>query len=254
MPLLQCQQLNVRIAGQSVCEQLDLSIEPGQCWALLGRNGVGKTTLLHSLAGLRPIHAGNILLQGRSLATWPKRERARALGVLFQERSSAFPSRVLETALIGRHPHLGPWQAESSADLAIARRALTAMELSDLETRLSDTLSGGEQQRLALAAVLTQDPALLLLDEPVNHLDLHHQIQVLTLLQASAGAGKAVVMSLHDVNLATRFCSHVLLLHGGGDYECGDASTILNSATLTRAYGHPIRQISHDGQRSFLPL
>lgn len=251
---LELRKLQVTIGGKRVCNQLDLSVEPGQCWAVLGANGVGKTTLLHTLAGLRAPASGTILLDSRDMTGLARKSVARRLGVLFQERSAPFPTTVLETALIGRHPYLSRWDWEGAEDIERARAALAATDLAGLEARQIDTLSGGEQQRLALATVLTQDPDVLLLDEPTNHLDLHHKFTILGLLQGLAGAqAKSVLLTLHDVNLAARFCDHLLLLFGDGESLGGPTSEVLTLDNLERLYHHPMRQVADDGRVAFLP-
>ena len=123
MELLSAKRLSVAVAGKCLCRNLDLSIESGQRWAVLGPNGSGKTTLLHSLAGLRPAQGGEVLLKGRPLSAWPPRQRAKVLGILLQQYDDPFPSTVMETALIGRHPHLERWQWENSDDRRQAREA-----------------------------------------------------------------------------------------------------------------------------------
>jgi iron complex transport system ATP-binding protein len=254
MTLLTAETLRVEIAGKRIGGDLSLAVEPGQCWAVLGANGAGKTTLLHTLAGLRAPAAGCIRLDGRPLAQMPARDAARRLGILLQETSDPFPATVLETALIGRHPHLGPWQWEGERDRAAARAALAEVELEGLEGRQVETLSGGERRRLALATLLVQDPAVYLLDEPTNHLDLHHQIRLLGRLRERARAGEgALVMALHDVNLAARFCDHALLLFADGEVLQGPADELLQPGHLTCLYHHPIELVEHGGRRAFLP-
>ncbi len=253
-PLLQAQGLDVAIGARTLCRGLDLTLQGGECWAILGGNGVGKTTLLHTLAGLRAPAAGSVLLEEQTLDRLPRRRVARRLGLLPQDSVDPFPASVLETALIGRHPHLGRWQQEGPDDLARARAALEAMSLSDLAARRTDTLSGGERRRLAVATLLTQDPQLLLLDEPTNHLDLHQQIVLLERLRGLAGAGRGVLMVLHDVNLAARFCDHLLLLFGDGSWQAGAADPLLDAALLSRLYGHPVAAVAGPaGTRAFLP-
>ncbi|MEJ2688162.1 MAG: ABC transporter ATP-binding protein, partial [Gammaproteobacteria bacterium] len=176
MTLLATRELAVRIADVRVCSGLDLTVEAGQCWCVLGRNGVGKTTLLHALAGLGNPAAGAVYMDGIPLHEVPAAARARHLGLLLQDHSDPFPATVLDTVLIGRHPHLGLWRWEGPEDYRRARRALEAMGLAGFEQREIHTLSGGERRRVGLATLLTQDPAVYLLDEPTNHLDLHHQI------------------------------------------------------------------------------
>lgn len=252
--LLQTRQLKVTIAGKTLCEALNLNIERGQCWGMLGSNGAGKTTLLHTLAGLRPAAAGSVLLDGKSLSALARRTIAQHIGVLFQDAHDAFPDTALNTVLIGRHPHAKTWGFESAEDIALAQNALAATGLEGLELRLISTLSGGERRRVALATVLAQDPALYLLDEPVNHLDLHQQIAALELLSARVrNDGKAVMMSVHDVNLAARYCDHVLLLFGDGTLMQGPTGTVLNRTSLERLYRHPIVSVAGPQGPAFLP-
>jgi iron complex transport system ATP-binding protein len=243
--LLYAKQLSVAVAGKWLCRDLDLRITAGQRWAVLGPNGSGKTTLLHSLAGLRPAQGGEILIKGRRLGDWQNRLRAQTLGVLLQHYDDPFPSTVLETALIGRHPHLEPWQWESGDDLRRAREALRSMDLDSFEARAVATLSGGERRRLAIATLLTQDPALLLLDEPTNHLDLHHQVRILQLLaHLTADRQRALLMVLHDVTGAAYYCDHALLLFGNGETLIGTTADILTEENLTRLFGHPVRRLT----------
>ena len=255
MPLLGTQALDVAIAGNPICSELDLEIRAGQCWGVLGRNGAGKTTLLLTLAGLRPAQQGEIRLDGESLHNLPRRRIARRLGVLFQDYSDPFPATVLETALIGRHPHLGRLDWESARDLSLAREALRQVGLEDFEQRPVGTLSGGERRRLAIATLLTQDPALALLDEPVNHLDLNFQIRMLDQLsQRAKRDGGAVMMVLHDVNLAHRFCDRLLLMFGNGETQQGPASEIATEANLERLYDHPVTTVAGPRGPVMVPL
>ena len=248
IPLLAARGVTVTIAGKSICRDLDLSIRRGECWAMLGRNGAGKTTLLHTLAGLRAPAAGSIEVAGRPLAQWSGRELALMRGLLPQDDYDAFPASVLETALIGRHPHLNRWQWETPQDYAIARAALAAVDIAEAEARDVRTLSGGERRRVALAALIAQQPDLFLLDEPASHLDLAHQLALLDRLIATAREqGRALVMVLHDVNLAARYCDHALLLDRGSAVA-GSASELLTSERLTALYGVALRTF-RDGAR-----
>ena len=251
-PLLQTRSLAVTIAGKSICRGLDLSIRRGECWAMLGRNGAGKTTLLHTLAGLRVPAAGGIDVGGRSLGEWSGRKLARVRALLPQDDYDAFPASVLETALIGRHPHLSRWQWETPQDYAIARAALAAVEFAEAEARDVRTLSGGERRRVALAALLAQEPELFLLDEPASHLDLAHQLGLLDRLTATVREQrKALVMVLHDVNLAARYCDHALLLDRGSAVA-GAAAALLTSERLSALYGVALRTLRDDGHKLFV--
>ncbi len=252
--LLSTRGLAVAIGGKPVCNDLELAIHAGQCWALLGINGVGKTTLLHTLAGLRAPTAGRVLLNAQPIDGLPRRQVARQLGLLLQEEGDAFPGTVLETALSGRHPHLGRWQWESAEDITLAEQALAQVGLDGLASRQIDTLSGGERRRLSLATLLCQQPQLFLLDEPVNHLDLHQQISLLKLLVGLArDEAKGLLMILHDVNLASRFCDHALLLFGGGETLRGTTQSVLTAENLERLYGHPLITLAGPDGPVYLP-
>lgn len=232
---------------------LDLEVRPGQIWGVLGPNGAGKTTLLQTLAGLRRPRRGRVLLDGRPLAAHRRKAVARRLAVVFQERQDGFPATVLETVLVGRHPYLAPWDMESAEDIAIAREALARMDLAALEARLVSTLSGGERQRVAIATAIAQTPSVWLADEPTNHLDLRHQVAVMELLCAEARAGRGVFLCLHDINLAARWCDHLLLLYPDGEACWGAADRMLVPEALERLYGQPLARAEVDGAQVFVP-
>lgn len=253
-PLLEARQLSVEIGGKTVVDRMNLSLVPGERLAILGRNGAGKSTLLSTLAGLRQPQAGAVLLDGEDCALLPPRQAALRRAWLGQFQADPFGSTVLETALTGRHPHLGRWDWESKRDAELARTSLQAVGLQDMESRQIHTLSGGERQRLAIATLLTQAAALYLLDEPLAHLDLNHQMAVLQLFTDTAlNCGAGVVMVLHDPALAHRFCDRALLVHGDGRYAIGTVDDILTAKTLSELYGYGLRQIDDGGHRCFIP-
>jgi iron complex transport system ATP-binding protein len=254
MARLQGQGLRLAMGARTLCRDLDLAIAAGECWGILGGNGSGKTTLLHTLAGLRPADNGKILLDGAPLAQLHRRTVAQRLGLLLQDSQDPFPASVWETALSGRHPHLGRWQSETPQDHARVRDALATMELGGMEERSIQSLSGGERRRLAIATLLTQDPALLLLDEPLNHLDLRHQQALLQHLRRLCDErDKGVAMVLHDPNQALRYCDRVLLLGGDGTWQAGRCEELLTAETLSQLYGCPIEMLEQDGRRLLLP-
>ena len=253
-PLLQTRRLTVGIGQRIFCRDLDLSLDAGERLAILGRNGAGKSTLLSVLAGLRAPQLGEVLLKGRSYAELGARKSALIRGWLPQSRGDAFASTVLETALVGRHPHLDRWGWESARDAKIVQAALAAVDLSDFEQRDVQTLSGGERQRLAVATLLAQQPELFLLDEPVAYLDLKHQIAMLELFSGVArDCGAAVAMVLHEPALAWRFCDSVLLVHGDGRTECGPVRDMLSAEKLSALYDYPMLAIEREGQLCLIP-
>lgn len=252
--LLETHHLTVTINTTPLCHRLNCRIQEGQRWAILGRNGVGKTTLLHTLAGLRPPHTGEVWLLGRPIPHWTRRATAQVMGVLFQENTLPFPSTVWETVLIGRHPFLSPWHKESTEDIRMAHRALQRTDLLHLKNRLVGTLSGGEKRRLDVAVLLTQSPRLLLMDEPTNHLDLHHQISILDHLKQTVDQTQgAWIAVFHDINLAARYCNRFLFLFGGGETDQGTAEQMLQPPLLHRLFQHPLTPISDATRTVWIP-
>ena len=252
--LLQADRLSLEVAGRQLCGELSIMLRGGENLVVLGPNGAGKTTLLNALAGLGGQHGGQVRLAGRGYAERTPRENARIRALLPQDQSDHFSATALEAVLVGRHPHLGRWAWESARDLEIAHQCLQAVDMDHMAGRDTLSLSGGERQRVALAALLAQQTPLLLLDEPLNHLDLHHQISVLELMRSLTADGQAVVMVLHDINLAARYADKVVLLDGAGGCMAGAASQVLDEAILSRVFGHPLRQYLVGGHRSFIPL
>lgn len=253
-PVLETRQLGLQVAGRQLVTDLNMTLHAGQSLAVLGQNGSGKTTLLHTLMRFRAAQSGEIRLCGRKLEQWRGRDLARHTGIVFQQHNDEMPATVMETVLLGRYPHSAPWQWEGEEDRRVALEALQAMALEHLADRQINSLSGGERQRLALATLLSQNPTLLLLDEPGNHLDVAFQIRSLSLLREHLQkTGTALIMATHDINLAARFCQQVLLLDGNGHHELGPTEETLTEARLSKVYSHPIRSVQHEGRTLFYP-
>ena len=246
--------LTVSVGQKLICRDFDLEIRAGEHWGMLGGNGVGKTTLLHTLAGLRQPVSGRILLDDIDLQDYRRLHLARKAGVLFQDSQDTFPATVKETVLTGRFPYQSFWPGGQREDITLADTALAQLNLAPMQDRQVDTLSGGERRRLAIATLLLQDPGLWLLDEPTNHLDLHHQIQVLDLIsQRVRDRNGALLMVLHDVNLISRYCSHAILMPGQEQLLCGEVATIINRTNLENLYRHPVHEISGEGRKYYFP-
>ncbi|BEV16413.1 ABC transporter ATP-binding protein [Herbaspirillum sp. DW155] len=232
--LLQARQLTVRAGLRILLQGLDWQLGAGEFWCVLGRNGVGKSSLLHALAGLHP-YEGQIVLQGRELSSLSPLQLARQRGLVLQHQQDAFSLPVLEAVMAGRFAHGEGW-AGQSGDMALARQALEQVGLAHLGAEDLLRLSGGERQRVALATLLVQAPALYLLDEPTSHQDIAAQLQVMQVLQGLAREGKTVVASCHDINLARRFASHILLLDGASA-QAGPVESVMQPALLEAAFG-----------------
>jgi len=254
MTSLVCQSLDVSIGGKDICHQLDLKLSPGQFWGLLGPNGIGKTTLLKCMAGLSVPDTGKVLLENQSIDKLPRRAVARLLGMLQQHTVYIFDASVLETAMTGRHPHLGYWEREGSQDKQKALDAIRAVDLEGFESRSVTGLSGGEARRLAFASLVVQEPAILLLDEPTNHLDMKHQIRIMNLVEMqTTQEQRSAMIALHDVNLAARYCSHILMLFGDGDWQAGSVDELLSLENLERLYQCPVESVQTSAGKRFLP-
>ena len=242
-PVLTTNNLSISIADKVICNDLTIDIQQSECWAILGQNGTGKTTLLHTLAGLHSADSGQIHLCNQLLNELSSKIIAQQCGLLLQDYQDIFPATVMEAVLIGRHPHLSTWQWESGKDKAIAEAALNEVGLLNMIQRDIQTLSGGERRRVAIATILAQQPQLFLLDEPANHLDIKHQHQILSLFsEKTKTENKSVIMVLHDINLAARYCSHALLMFKDNRIETGTVKEMLQEEKLSELYGYPIKQ------------
>jgi iron complex transport system ATP-binding protein len=251
---LECENLTISINGVTLVENLNLVIRSGEFVCMLGTNGVGKSLTLHTLAGLRAPAQGQIRIGDESIESLPRREVARRLGLLLQIHQDTFPLTVTESALLGRYPHMDMWQWPGKNDLEAVNQALQTFDLAGLEQRALSQLSGGERERVALATLMVQDPAVWLLDEPMNHLDPQHQLEVLRILRGRAQQGRGILASLHNPGLARRFADQVLLLYGNGEWEYGPVAEVLEPERMERLYNTPFELFSNGSQVTLLPV
>ena len=239
--------VSVHLGGRAIVDSVDMVAPMGQVTGLIGPNGAGKSTLLRAILGLVPT-TGTTRFEGVDLTTLPRRSRARFTA--FVEQSSDTDARLTarEVVLLGRIPFQSIWQAAPSpADLVQAEAALTAVDMTAFADRLYHTLSGGEQQRIQIARALAQQPRLLLLDEPTSHLDVHAQLAMLDLLRRHARNGAAVLLALHDLNLAASFCDSLIVLQSGQVAAAGAPGEVLTPALLRQVYGVEATILRHPG-------
>jgi len=234
--MLEAKGLSLSAGGRELVGALELSLAPGQCWALLGRNGAGKTSLIHALAGLRQPQSGTVALDGVPLPAIGRRELARRLAVLLQDEQSDFWGSVLDYVLLGGYPRSGNAWSRDDESLAQAKRWLAELDLADRAAQGYRTLSGGERQRARIAQMLVQDADILLLDEPLQHLDLRHQAIAMGTLAARAAEGKTVLAALHEPGHAARHCGFAVLLYDAGRASLGRSSDMLTQANLEALY------------------
>ena len=240
-PFLEVQNLSFAYGrgarARLVLSQVSLAIARGSMVGLLGPNGSGKTTLLRLMSGVLTPGTGAVRLEGRAVGRIARRDLARHVAVVPQETRATFDFTVLEMVLMGRYPHLGPFELEGPADVDIAREALRATGTSELEDRLFATLSGGEKQRVVIAAALAQASDMMLLDEPTTALDLRFQFEVLSVLRAlNVERGTTIVVSTHDLNLAAALCERVVLLKDGQVLAQGATTETLTSSNIRALY------------------
>ena len=235
---LEAKGLTLAYGARLVLQDLDLQLSAGEVLGLIGPNGAGKTTLMRALAGLIAPRRGRVRLAGQDIARLDRRARARLLAWVPQRESAAWSLTVRQMVQLGRAPHRGWFLPYTSEDRRIVEEALQRTGLLPLQARTVDTLSGGEFQRVLLARALAQKPRVLLLDEPTASLDVHHQIDILDRVQElAAGEGLAVVMAIHDLNLAARYCSRLLLLHEGRVWGSGPPHQVLTPDNLHAVFG-----------------
>lgn len=230
--------VSVTLGAQQPLREVDFDAEAGQVTGIIGPNGSGKTSLLRVLAGVLEPSAGQVFLEETPLSTLSPAARARRLAYLPQSGSVAWPLRVREVAALGRLPlSPDPLGRPTAEDRAAIARALDRAACTLLADRPFPDLSGGEKARALLARALATEAAILLADEPVAALDPAHQVKILTSLRAEAARGGSVVLVLHDLSLAARFCDRLTLLHDGTVAASGAAAAVLNDPALETVFG-----------------
>jgi len=244
--MLTIQSLSVAYQDHLVLEDLSLSIQRGEILAVVGPNGVGKSTLVRALSGVIPAKRGRITLDGIDLTRLSPMQRARLMAVVPQARELPGAFTVYQTVLLGRTPYLSWLGIAGNGDHAVVHQALEHTHTLELADRRVGELSGGEQQRVLLGRALAQDAPVLLLDEPTTHLDLQHQSNLLNLVRKQAREKNlTVLMVLHDLNLASLYADRVALMLSGQIYACGLPNAVLTSQNLSAVYHVPVNVIPH---------
>jgi iron complex transport system ATP-binding protein len=237
--VLSAEQVSFRYApdGPLVVDGVSVRLAEGALVGILGPNGSGKTTLLRLLSGTRRPSSGRVMLGDQPLDRMSRRDVARRIAVVPQETELAFEYSAIEIVLMGRHPHLGVFTVEGPEDVRIAREALAATGTAELAHRPFHELSGGEKQRVVIAAALAQSAALLLLDEPTASLDLGYQLEVSSLLlRLNQDHGVTMAISTHDLNLAASICRELILMRDGKVLATGPTSEVLTPENVQRLY------------------
>lgn len=245
-PIVEVREVRFGYGQRAVLRGVSLAIRPGEFLCLLGANGSGKSTLLRLIGGALRAQGGEVRVAGRPVGETPRRELARRVAVVAQGPILPEGFTVGEYVLLGRTPHIPPFGSEGPADFAAAERALVAAGCLDLADRYLGELSGGERQRVTLARALTQEPQLLLLDEPTAHLDPGYGQELMVLLRRlNREHDLTVLAAFHDVNLAAAGCDRLVLLHEGRLVADGPPHETVTPALLRLVYGYEARVIPH---------
>lgn len=235
-----------RVPGRTLLHPLSLSFPVGKVTGLIGHNGSGKSTLLKMLGRHQKQSEGEISLNEQPLDSWSSKTFARQVAYLPQQLPAAEGMTVRELVAIGRYPWHGALGRFGVADRELVEEAITLVGLKPFADRLVDSLSGGERQRAWIAMLVAQNSRCLLLDEPTSALDIAHQVDVLALIhRLSQERGLTVIAVLHDINMAARYCDHLVALRGGEMIAQGSPAEIMQSATLEHIYGIPMGILPH---------
>jgi len=235
-PALEARNITLSIRDRRILDDVSMTVPKGQMIGLIGPNGAGKSSLLRAILGLAEHQSGVVRLDGADLANWSLRDRAKKIAYAAQGAPVHWPLDVRHIISLGRIPHLGPWQKIGEHDQRLIRQAMEKTDTLHLADRLTTTLSGGERACVMLARAMVSEAEYLCADEPVASLDPYHQLQVMDILRNLARAGHGILIVLHDLSLAQRYCDALVLLHQGKIMDHGPVEKVLTAENLQRAY------------------
>lgn len=235
--LIVVENLSVRLGHKVILKDIHLTVRPGEFIGIIGPNGAGKTTLLRSLRGLCPVISGSITVKGQSVTSMTDKQLARMIAYMQQDVNISFGFTALEVVLAGRYPYLEWWQNESEEDYELARKYMKFTGVEKLADKSVQQVSGGERQRILLAKVLAQETPLILLDEPTANLDLVYQEEIFRYCQTLCRQGKAALLVAHDIKLAAKFCSRLILIADTQIVADGEPAQVITVDNLRKSYG-----------------
>jgi iron complex transport system ATP-binding protein len=240
---LEARSLTLGYEKKTILANLDLEVREGELCVLIGPNGAGKSTLLSALAGFHEPFSGEVLLDGAGVLGFSSRGRARQIGSLFRFPENPLPLSLREFVSLGRYPHRLPFQAESASDREKVEQALEQCSIDHLSTRPITELSTGERQLAHTALLLAQETPVMVLDEPVSHLDIHHAVLILDILREKARQGNTLILSLHDLNQASLYADRCVALGGGTIFQQGTPGEVITEGNMERLYGPGVNLI-----------
>ncbi len=255
--IVRADRISVHYPGrpEPAVHEVSLELAAGALVGVVGPNGSGKTTLLRALLGTLPLSAGSVTILDRPVARWPARELARQVAVVAQREEALFPLTVAETVALGRYAHLGPITAPGGRDRRVIEEAMARADVAEFARRSTDTLSGGEWQRVRIARALAQEPRVLVLDEPTASLDVRHEMEVFELVRRLAAEGIATLLITHHLNLAARYADRLLLLRQGRVAAEGPPAGVLRPEIVADVFAWPVAVTTwSDGAPQVIPL
>lgn len=239
---------------ENIFENINFTIEKGDIFCILGANGTGKTTLIKCLNGIMKLNTGEVLLNNKNIYSLSPAEIARNIGYVPQIHNSTFSFSVLDVVLMGRAPYLDLFESPSEDDYKIAEKSLETLNISYMRDKSYTEISGGEQQLVFIARVLTQEPSILILDEPTSHLDFGNQIRTLNIIEKLASKGLSVIMSSHFPDQAFISANKVAIIQGKNIIDMGTPEEVITRENMEKTYGIPVKIVDIGERRACIPL
>ncbi|MCF7859429.1 MAG: ABC transporter ATP-binding protein [Candidatus Cloacimonetes bacterium] len=247
--------VSVSYQDVKVLKNLSLNFSKGEFCALLGPNGVGKSTLLHTILGVQPMISGSIFIAEKELGKWQRKELAKLIAIIPQDFQLQFDYTVKDIVLMGRFPYSTRWQNYTHDDYEKVEKILLQLDLNSFHNKLYSKLSGGERRRVSIARALAQETDILLMDEAFANLDINHQLEIMQILsQINKEHDKLIILISHNINLASEYCRRVILLKQGKVLADGAPQNILNSQNLEKLYNTKLQIINNpvSGKPNFI--
>lgn len=238
----------------NIFEDINFEVEKGDVFCILGANGTGKTTLIKCLNGLMKLNSGKVLLEGQDIYSLNHSDIAKNIGYIPQMHNSTFPFTILDVVLMGRAPHIDIFSSPSKKDIKIAEASLKSLNIYHMKDKPYTEISGGEQQLVFIARVLTQEPSLLLLDEPTSHLDFGNQIRTLNIIEKLATDGLSVIMSSHFPDHAFISANKVAIMKGREFIDIGSPEDVITEENMKKAYGIKVKIVDMEHRIACIPL
>ena len=253
MVKLKIKDVEFSYASVPILKDVCIELAASEMLGVVGPNGAGKSTLLRCIDRILKPQRGSILLDEREIKEMSRMELARKMGYIPQSSAQVFPATVFDTVLMGRRPHIG-WRSNEK-DMKKVLETLQMLNIKSFAMRDINELSGGQQQKVFIARALTQEPDVLLLDEPTSNLDIKHQLEVMDIIKNIVREkGIAAIMAIHDLNLASRYADRIVMMNGGEIFDAGDAAAVLTPENIKHVYDVEVEVPNHGGRPYIVPI